>query len=176
LARGEEHRIHHDQVRSIDTAVLEAGWPLVVEPRKQKYHPQSVVEAQFSMPFGAAVALVHRAAGIDQFTDENIRSGKIQRLMGKVVMTKHERLERNFPEEWATLVTITLNDGRSFEKYLANPKGDPSNPLSADELISKFRSLAGPREDIVSAVLSLDSLAPLLEILRSSSNHSGASV
>jgi len=172
LALVEEHRIHPDQVRSIDTAVLEAGWPLVVEPRKQKYHPQSVVEAQFSMPFGAAVALVHRAAGIDQFTDESIRSGKIQRLMGKVVMTKHERLERNFPEEWPTLVAITLNDGRSFEKYLANPKGDPSNPLSADELISKFRSLAGPRDDIVSVVLSLDSLAPLLEILRSSSNHS----
>ena len=176
LALAREHRIQPDQVRSIDTAVLEAGWPLVVEPQGQKFHPKSVVEAQFSMPFGAAVALVHHAAGIDQFTEENIRSKEVERLMGKVVMIKHQRIERNFPEEWAALVTITLNNGQSFEKYISNPKGDPQNPLSPDELIAKFRSLAGPRDDIVAAVRSLDSLAPLLEILRSSSNHSHASV
>ena len=176
LALVEEHRIEPDHVRTIDTAVLEAGWPLVVEPRGQKYHPKSIVEAQFSMPFGAAVALLHHAAGIDQFTEENIHSQKIQRLMGKVVMTKHSRIERNFPEEWAALVTIKLNDGRSFDKYVANPKGDPSNPLTAEELLAKFKALAGPRNDIVNAVRSLDFLAPLLEILRSSSNHSHTSV
>ena len=31
---------------------------IVAEPRERKYHPQSVVDAQFSMPFGAAVAAI----------------------------------------------------------------------------------------------------------------------
>ena len=46
-----KHDIQPDQVQRIEVAVLEAGWPLVVEPQGQKYKPQSAVEAQFSMPF-----------------------------------------------------------------------------------------------------------------------------
>jgi 2-methylcitrate dehydratase PrpD len=169
LALMREHDIQPDQVASIDTAVLEAGWPLVVEPREQKYHPQSVVEAQFSMPFGAAVAVLHRAAGIDQFTIENVHAVDVQRMMSKVIMTKQEKIELNFPAEWAAIVTIALTDGRRYEKHITHPKGDPQNPLTPDELIAKFKSLAGDRDDIIAAVLSGADPAKLLETLRSPS-------
>jgi 2-methylcitrate dehydratase PrpD len=38
LALVHEHNIRPAQVRQIEVAVLEAGWPLVVEPRAQKYN------------------------------------------------------------------------------------------------------------------------------------------
>jgi len=137
-----QHRILPDQVRSIDVAVLEAGWPLVVEPRAQKYHPQTIVEAQFSMPFGAAMAVIHRAAGLDQFTKEQIQSKEVQHMMGKIVMSKDMRIETNFPEQWPARVTISLTNGRIYEKTITHPKGDPKNPLSWDELVAKFKTLA----------------------------------
>jgi len=142
LALTRENHLHAEQIREIDVAVLEAGWPLVAEPRAQKYNPRSIVEAQFSMPFGAAVAAMYGAAGIDQFNEENIYSPAVHRMMEKVVITRDARIEEKFPHEWAARVILLLNDGRRLEKFIAHPKGDPGNPLSWDELVAKFKSLA----------------------------------
>jgi 2-methylcitrate dehydratase PrpD len=144
LALVREHGFRSHQICDIEVAVLEAGWPLVMEPRTQKYNPQSIVEAQFSMPFGAAVAAMFGAAGIDQFTEENVHSEQVRRMMRRVAVKGDSRLEKNFPEEWPARAAIDLTDGRRFEKFIAHPKGDPKNPLSWDELIAKFKSLAVP--------------------------------
>src|SRR5579872_2335312 len=88
-----EHRISADQIERVEIAVLEAGWGIVCEPRERKYHPESVVDAQFSMPFGAAVAVVCGAAGLDQFSMEQIRSAGILQTMEKVVLTKDPEIE-----------------------------------------------------------------------------------
>jgi 2-methylcitrate dehydratase PrpD len=159
LALVQEHGIQPDEILRIEVAVLEAGWGLVAEPRAQKYNPQSIVEAQFSMPFGAAVAAMYRAAGIDQFTEENLCSRSVQRTLQKVVLAKDSRIEENFPEQWPARVEIELNDGRRFEKFIAHPKGDPKNPLSWDELIAKFQSLAAP-------VVGLERCEELVELIR----------
>ena len=136
------HDIHPEQVARVEVAVLQAGWPLVCEPRERKYSPSNTVDAQFSMPFGAAVALTCRAAGLDQFAGDNFRSPQIRSLMGKVVMTKDSRIEKNFPAEWPAYVQVHLTNGKQFEKYVRFPKGDPENPLSWEELSAKFHSLA----------------------------------
>ena len=142
LALSVEHNIVPAQVARLEVAVLEAGWPLVCEPPVRKYRPASVVDAQFSMPFGAAIALYYRKAGLEQFVDENFKSLEIQSLMSKVVMIKDGRIEQNFPAEWPAHVSIELKSGTKYEKYVLHPKGDPENPLSWEELASKFRSLA----------------------------------
>jgi 2-methylcitrate dehydratase PrpD len=137
-----EHDIHPEQVARIEIAVLEAGWPLVCEPRERKYAPSNTVDAQFSMPFGAAIAIANRTAGLDQFTEENFHSPQIRNLMEKVVLTRDNRIEQNFPAEWPAIVQVHMKDGKQFEKYVRFPKGDPENPLSWQELSAKFQSLA----------------------------------
>jgi 2-methylcitrate dehydratase PrpD len=137
-----QHDIHPEQVSRVEVSVLEAGWPLVCEPRKRKYSPSNVVDAQFSMPYGAAVALTDRAAGLDQFTSDSFHSPQIKSLMGKVVLQKDIRIEKNFPEEWPAIVQVHLTNGKQFEKYVRFPKGDPENPLTWQELTTKFQSLA----------------------------------
>jgi 2-methylcitrate dehydratase PrpD len=62
--------------------------------------------------------------------------------MGKVVLEKNDRIEKNFPAEWPALVSIQLKSGVRFEKYVRYPKGDPENPLSWLELSAKFHALA----------------------------------
>ncbi|HEX3375547.1 MAG TPA: MmgE/PrpD family protein [Candidatus Acidoferrales bacterium] len=134
--------IQTDQVERVEVAVLEAGWSLVCEPRKRKYEPTNAVDAQFSVPFGAAIALTHRMAGLDQFSEENIQSPQIKSLMDKVVLQKDIRIEKNFPVEWPSFVKVYLTNGQFFEKYVRFPKGDPENPLTWPELAAKFQSLA----------------------------------
>jgi 2-methylcitrate dehydratase PrpD len=138
-----EHHIVPDQIQKIEIAILEAGWGIVCEPRERKYYPESVVDAQFSMPFGAAVAVACGAAGLDQFTLEQIRSSHIRQIMNQVVLTKDAQIEETFPKEWPARVTIHLAGGLIYERFVRYPKGDPENPLTWDEMAAKFRALAG---------------------------------
>jgi 2-methylcitrate dehydratase PrpD len=143
LALMQEHQIESSHIQRIEVAVLEAGWGIVAEPRAKKYNPESVVDAQFSMPFGAAVAAIDGAAGLAQFTAEKARAPRVRELMNKVVMVKDPRIEETFPQEWPARISLELEGGQRFEKLVRYPKGDPENPLSWEEMAAKFRALAG---------------------------------
>jgi 2-methylcitrate dehydratase PrpD len=138
-----EHGIEANRIENIEVAILEAGWGIVSEPKEKKYHPESIVDAQFSMPFGAAVAVLRGAAGLDQFTLFQIRSPEVHGMMQKVTLVKDSRLEETFPREWPARVVIRLAGGQQYEKFVRYPKGDPENPLTWDEMAAKFRALAG---------------------------------
>ena len=164
------HDIQPEEVARIEVAVLEAGWPLVCEPGERKYAPANTVDAQFSMPYGAALALAERAAGLDQFAAANFRSPIIKNLMGKVVLLKDARIEKNFPVEWPAMVTVHLTNGEKIMNYIRFPKGDPENPLTWAELAAKFRSLAARIfpitrcDQIASAVQNINAATVLGEI------------
>ena len=170
LALALEHDIPAAQVERVEIAVLEAGWSLVCEPRARKNSPVNTVDAQFSMPYGAAVALLHRQAGLDQFAAGNFQSPELNVLMEKVVLRKDPRIEENFPKEWSAIVSVLLAGGKRYEKHVRFPNGDPENPLSWDELAAKFTSLAVralPRErcnQITTCVRELKPSSDLSEI------------
>jgi 2-methylcitrate dehydratase PrpD len=165
-----EHDIHPEQIERVEVAVLEAGWPLVCAPQERKYSPANIADAQFSMPYGAAVALTERSAGLDQFTDAKLTSPELRSLMRKVVLTKDARLEEKFPEVWPARVQIELKGGRKLEKFVRYPKGDPQNPLTWAEMSAKFESLASrvlpkPRcAQIVQSVKEMNSPASLRKL------------
>lgn len=177
-----EHDIHPDQIERVEIAVLEAGWPLVCEPRKRKYSPENAVDAQFSMPYGAAVALVHRSAGLEHFSGASFDSPQLKTLMGKVVLIKDIRLEERFPEEWPASVRIQLKGGETLEKFVRYPKGDPQNPLTWQELSAKFESLASrvlPKErcrKIIDAVENVNASTALGEIWKLTSHSDSRSL
>jgi 2-methylcitrate dehydratase PrpD len=143
LAIIRENGLAEADIAKIEIAILEAGWNIVCEPRAQKYSPHSVVDAQFSMPFGAAVAVLHSAAGLDQFTLEQVRSPRVAKVMGKVALVRDSEIEQTYPKEWPARVRIQLTNGQTHEKFVRYPKGDPENPLSWSEMADKFRALAG---------------------------------
>lgn len=136
-------KLEPDQIADMKIAVLSAGWRLVADPLEKKYDPRSIVDAQFSMPFGAAVAAVRGAAGLDQFTLEQVSSTEIRAMMRKVTLVRDPRIDEAYPREWPAHVVIETRDGHSHERFVRHPKGDPENPLTWDEMAAKFRVLAG---------------------------------
>src|SRR5439155_15778948 len=64
-----KHRVDARRIRRVEVAILEAGAGLIAEPPERKYEPRSIVDAQFSMPFGAAVALLRGRAGLGEYTE-----------------------------------------------------------------------------------------------------------
>ena len=141
----QEHDVKPEQVEQVTIGMLETGIPVICEPAERKYRPTNVVEAQFSLPFGVAVALVKRRAGLDEFSEALLEDDAIVALMAKVGYEHDPELEKNYPKEWPAWARVSLSNGQEVSAQVRFPKGDPENPLSWDELTAKYA-------DLVSAV------------------------
>ncbi len=137
-----ENDIQPEEVGKIRLGILRAGFPIIVEPKEIKYHPKSIVDAQFSMPFGAAVALLFRKAGLNEFHLSRIRSEEVKQMMERVECVEDPDLERTYPKQWCATVEIFTKNGQRYFTKVEYCKGDPENPLSWEELIEKFHDLS----------------------------------
>jgi len=138
-----ENDLHPDGVERVRVGILRAGAHLIAEPLEEKYRPRSIVDAQFSMPFGAAVAVLYGKAGLEEFHLSKIRSEEVKRMMGRVECVVEPDLEKTFPKQWPATAEIFMKDGKKYFTRVEYCKGDPETPLSWDELIEKFNDLSG---------------------------------
>ena len=143
LAVVREHDIRPADVNKVTIGMLETGIPVICEPTERTYHPANVVEAQFSLPFGVAVALSRRRAGLEEFAPTMLQDADVLAIMPKVAYTHDPALEENYPKEWPAWARMELSDGREVSAQVRFPKGDPDNPLSWQELIDKYQGLVG---------------------------------
>ncbi len=169
-----ENNLGVQDVAEAKLGILKAGFPIVVEPQEVKYSPRTVVDAQFSMPFGAAIAILYGRASLDEYTEANLESPEVEDIMKRVSCVSDASLDRVYPKQWPASVEIVTKDGKRFSTRVDYPKGDPENPLSWEEVIQKFEGLASPvfsaeaRTEIVSRVRSLETepeLASLSSLL-----------
>jgi 2-methylcitrate dehydratase PrpD len=136
------HSLKPEDLETVRIAVLKTGVPIVAEPKEVKYHPKSVVDAQFSMPFGAAVAILKGKATLDEYVEKNLADPAVSEMMARVVCVQDDAIEREFPKKWPAKVSIKVKNGKEYSSQIDFPKGDPENPLTWEELIAKFKSLA----------------------------------
>lgn len=129
-------------VERIRLGVLSAGALLVSEPIEKKRAPENVVDAQFSAPFAAAVALVRGAARLDQYTEETLRDPAIRALLAVTDCYRDDALDARYPAHWPAAVEVRTRDGRHLSIRVDDPTGEPANPLTREQLRSKFTSLA----------------------------------
>jgi len=137
-----ENNLSPEMVEKVRVGILRAGAHLIAEPSEEKYAPQSIVDAQFSMPFGAAIAVLYRKAGLGEFQLSKIRSEEVKQMMKRVECVTDPDLEKTFPKQWCATAEIYTKDGRRYFTKVEYCKGDPENPLSWDELIEKFHDLS----------------------------------
>jgi 2-methylcitrate dehydratase PrpD len=142
LALRAEHAIDPADVAAVRVGVLSAGWRLVAEPLAAKRRPANVVDAQFSLPFGAAIALLRGRAMPADHDEAALANPDVQTLMDRVHPYRDPELDARWPAQWPAEVTIELHDGRALHARVDHPKGDPENPLSPDELREKLAGLA----------------------------------
>ncbi|MFQ5861196.1 MAG: MmgE/PrpD family protein, partial [Dehalococcoidia bacterium] len=165
-----EHGIRPQEIAQVTVPVLKAGWNIVVAPEERKRDPQSIVDAQFSMPFGAAVALLYSHAFLEEYSEERLSSPEVREMMDKVRCVQDPALEEHFPARWPAWAEIETRDGRRFSTRTDYPKGDPENPLTWDELKGKFCALAGlvfspkRQEEVIVRVEELEGLRDVREL------------
>src|SRR5262249_59353031 len=67
LALRAAHAIDPHAVERVEVGIVSAGFPIVYEPAEHKRRPRPVVDEQFSLPFGIALALARGAASPAEF-------------------------------------------------------------------------------------------------------------
>jgi 2-methylcitrate dehydratase PrpD len=103
--------------------------------------PRTVHQAKFNM--GTVLALIahHGYAGVIEF-ERDFALDAIAAFRDKVEMVYDEEVDHAYPARWIGKVTVATVDGRRLAGRIDEPKGDPGNTLSRDELAVKLRRLA----------------------------------
>jgi 2-methylcitrate dehydratase PrpD len=129
-----------DDIADILVTLPEAGVALVTEPQVEKRAPRTDYEAKFSLQYSTAAMLVHGQVGVKTYTTEAIADPKVLAVAAKV---RYEvKPYPTYPGSFPGGVVITLKDGRTLNAELDYQKGGPENPLSAEEVIEKWRGNA----------------------------------
>ncbi len=129
-----------DDVEKIQIRSLTRAADILADP--SKYDPHTKETADHSLPYVIAAALVDRQVTPVQFTMEKIMNPKIREQLNKVEVVADPEIEKVFPALQRVIVQIQTRDGRTLQKQLDFPKGDPRNPLTDQEIEEKFASLA----------------------------------
>jgi 2-methylcitrate dehydratase PrpD len=107
-----ENSLKPEEVKQVTLGILKAGFPIVAEPKELKYNPRTLVDAQFSMPFGAAVAILYGKASLNEYTQENLKSARIKEMMRRVSCVEDPGLETVFPRQWPASVELETRKTR----------------------------------------------------------------
>ena len=151
---------------------------VVIEPYDMKTNPQNIVDAQFSLQYAVAVAILRRAAGLDEYADDFLRSQVYSSIIKKIECYGDAEMEKDFPDKWQARVEIETDRG-VFEAHQDYPKGDSRNPLTWDELIERFYVMTAPVLEketgdlLIDRVRNLENLSSISEVMELASKTQG---
>ena len=125
-----------EDIASILCRVGEGTVHRLWEPLSEKRRPSTPYSAKFSVPFGVAVGLVDRAAGLNQFTEERIADPMILSLAARIGYEIDP--DDEYPRNYSGTVIATLKDGRVIEARQPHLRGGVHERLTMDEIAAKF--------------------------------------
>ncbi|MER5539488.1 MmgE/PrpD family protein [Streptomyces mirabilis] len=139
-------RLRADGVEPQSIVALTLGVPApavhtIGEPREEKAHPESGYHSAFSGPFTVASALLGGGGlGVfhEDFTDKAAHEPERLALAAKVQVVADPRCSALFPMRFPAILTAELTDGTRRTVEVLTNRGGPDNPLSPDELTTKF--------------------------------------
>ncbi len=103
--------------------------------------PSTVHQSKFSMGTTLALAARFGHAGLAEF-EQHFLDQETQALRDRVEMVFDAEVDAAYPRRWIGKVTLSTTDGRVLHGRVDEPKGDPGNTLSRDEISAKALRLA----------------------------------
>jgi 2-methylcitrate dehydratase PrpD len=88
-----------------------------------------------------ALVAQYRHAGLPEF-ERHFRDAETVALRDRVEMVLDPEVDGAYPRRWIGKVTVHTTDGRTLQGRVDEPKGDPGNTLSREEIEAKALQLA----------------------------------
>jgi 2-methylcitrate dehydratase PrpD len=112
----------------------------LTQPPEIKQSPRTIIDAQFSVPYVVATALVRGKVTVEDFTETSIKRPEILKTTRKI----NSRLETSMDRHGVGpgRVTITMHDGTQYDETVEHCLGSVERPMSFEDVKKKFRECA----------------------------------
>jgi 2-methylcitrate dehydratase PrpD len=139
-------------------------------PSDIKQKPKTSITAKVALPFAVSVAVVHRNVSIANFLPENLGDPRVLEMAKKTKFILEPELG-----SYSSRVELKTKDGKVYRAVVDVLRGSIQNPLSTDELVSKFKDCAryakipmsaSTIDRIINNILNLEKIKDISEITR----------
>jgi len=135
-----EQGLDCDDVDRVTVKINQQGFNFVCLPLGKTRAPRSIPEAQFSLPYAAATALVKKKVFLEDFAEEQIRNPRVLQIAQRVDCLVDPELDKRYPANVTpALVEVRTKKGKVFSRRVVERRGSPTNPLTMEEIEEKFR-------------------------------------
>lgn len=174
----QEHGMDPAQIEGITIEVFQVAYDIIGGGEEgDKRLVRSKEEADHSLPYLVAVALLDGQVFPPQFAPDRIVRADVQELLRRVVVRPDPELSARFPEHHACRVYVKLRDGRTLTREKSDYLGFLTRPAGWSEVDDKFRRLVTPAAGESTAAriahtvrelehVRVDELCSLLEVVR----------
>jgi 2-methylcitrate dehydratase len=134
LSKGDD--IAEVRIQTLQTAVN------IMAGDAEKWHPSNRETADHSMPYTTAVALMYGAVEPHHFSPEYWQDPKLMELVQRVKVSVSEEANRRAPEAMLSIVEVITSRGEHVTAEVPYHRGHYKNPMSDQEIETKFRALS----------------------------------
>jgi 2-methylcitrate dehydratase len=164
-----------DEVERIELDIFDVAYHIIGGGEEgDKTLVRTKEEADHSLPYMLAVAMLDDQVTPAQYRPERIQRQDVQTLLHKISVRPQPAYGQRFPDEMPCRISVTLQDGRVLAKEKRDYEGFHTRPMRWETVVQKFERLSQPYVDsslqceIVDVVANLDStqvadMARLLE-------------
>jgi len=132
-----EHGVTADQIASVKVETFH-------EAKRLTAIPVNTEQAQYSLPFSVAAALVKGTVGVLEITEEGLTNAQILKLAELVEISETDEFNAAFPARRFARVCLKLKNGNEHWSGVTEAQGDPENKLSDEVIWEKFKTLTTP--------------------------------
>ena len=161
----QEYRFTGADILRIDIEIFDVAYNIIGGGEEgEKFIVHTKEEADHSLPYIVAVAILDNQVMPEQYLPERIERQDVQTLLRKVVVRPLDEFSRRFPAEMPSRIRITLNDGQVLTKEKRDYEGFLTRPMGWNTVTNKFEQLTQAyispqlQRGIVEAVASLESI------------------
>jgi 2-methylcitrate dehydratase len=161
----EVHHLRADEIEHIEVEIFDVAYHIIGGGEEgNKLYIQTKEEADHSLPYMVAVALLDGEVTPRQYAPKRIERHDVQTLLRKVEVRPNEEMSELFPEAIPCQIHVFLKNGRILSIEKEDYEGFYSQPMSWEKASEKFERLAKPftdeelRQGIIEAVARLETL------------------
>jgi 2-methylcitrate dehydratase PrpD len=106
-------------------------------------NPVNGYAGKHSIPYNVAVRLVLGHNDLEAYSEAAVSNPQVQEMTRRVVVREDPNLTAMLPDVRPARVEVKLKDGKTLVETVERPPGGFDHPYSEEELLKKFRRLAG---------------------------------
>ncbi|MCJ7605795.1 MAG: MmgE/PrpD family protein [Dehalococcoidales bacterium] len=166
-----KHDIQPGQVKEIRAWCGETSYE-ISQPPEVKTNPRNTIDAQFSLQWAIATALVKGKVSVEDFTEEAIKNQPVLDTAAKVTAEHDSAMDRHGVGPGR--LKIIMDDGTTYEEYVEHCLGSVERPMTFEDCTRKFRECAAgtlsaetmdTAIDLISRLETLDDATEIIRLL-----------